>query len=534
VRTDVLIVGAGPAGLVLAAVLADHGVPFRILDRKAGPVDESRAAIVHVRTLELLDRLGLAQRAVASGVRTTRVEVWERGRRLGAVPLDGAADVTPFPYALALEQDRTERLLVEHLATAGARVEWNTEMRSLSAGPEGVTAMVRAAGDSDERVTARWVVGADGARSAVRHAIGVGFTGDTYDLTGLLADVRMSVPEGRLTAGALRLNLTRGGFVGTLRLGNGRYRLFGAVPASMTVADRGSEVSHEAYATVPLDDIQRWFDEYFVVDATLESADWTALFRIHSRVAERFRVGDVFLVGDAAHIHSPAGGQGMNLAIGDAFNLGWKLALVARGQARAGLLDSYETERRPVALAVLRGTDRGFALEVAANPVLVWLRSHVAGRLIGPLTRLPAARHAIFRLFSQTWITYGDSPAVSSTFRARGGPRAGDRAPYGRFDSTGDGLYDVIGGTRHHLLVFPGPLGETGPELDALRRLLDAYAFEVTVRVVPAGERDLHARYGVRGPRLFLIRPDGHIGYIGSPAQMARLAAYLDRWYGRP
>jgi 2-polyprenyl-6-methoxyphenol hydroxylase-like FAD-dependent oxidoreductase len=533
VHSDVLIVGAGPAGLVLAAVLADHGVPFRIMDRKAGPVDESRAAIVHVRTLELLDRLGLADRAVAAGVRTTRVEVWERGRRLGTVPLDGRADVTPFPYALALEQDRTERLLVQRLSEAGARVEWDTEVVSVAAGPDGVTAVARAADGSPERVTARWVVGADGARSAVRHALGIGFSGDTYDLTGLLADVRMTVPDGQLTPGALRLNLTRGGFVGSLRLGNGRYRLFGAVPPSLTVADHGTDVSHDAYATVPLADIQRWFDEYFVVDATLSSADWTALFRIHSRVAERFRAGDVFLVGDAAHIHSPAGGQGMNLAIGDAFNLGWKLALVARGHAHAELLDSYETERRPVALTVLRGTDRGFALEVAANPVLVWLRSHVAGRLIGPLTRLPAARDAIFRLFSQTWISYADSPAVSSAFRARGGPRAGDRAPYGRFDATGNGLYDVIGGTRHHLLVFPGPLGETGPERDGLRRLLDAYAVEVTVHVVPPGERDLHARYGVRGARLFLIRPDGHIAYIGSPAQLSRLAAYLDRWYPR-
>jgi hypothetical protein len=241
----------------------------------------------------------------------------------------------------------------------------------------------------------------------------------------------------------------------------------------------------------------------------------------------------VFLVGDAAHIHSPAGGQGMNLAIGDAFNLGWKLALVARGQARSELLDSYEAERRPVALAVLRGTDRGFALEVTANPVLVWIRGHLAGRLIGPLTRLPFARDAIFRLFSQTWIAYGRSPAVASAFRAGGGPEAGDRAPYGRLDSSKDGVDGLIGGTRHHLLVFPGPLGDLGPTLDAVERLVASYRIEVAVHVVPATARELHARYGVRGPRLFLIRPDGHIGYIGSPIQVAIFQAYLDRWFLR-
>ena len=412
--TDVLIVGAGPAGLVLAAVLADHGVPFRIVDSKAGPVDESRAAIVHVRTLELLDRLGLADAAVSRGVRTTRVEVWERGRQLGAVPLDGHADVTPFPYALALEQDRTERLLAEHLAVRGVRIEWRTELVSLD--PDGPTAVVRRADGSDETVSAAWIVGADGARSPVRRAAGVGFTGDTYDLTGLLADVDMSLPDG-LGDGAIRLNLTGGGFVGMLRLGNGRYRLFGAVPPSLTVAPPGDsgtagEASHEAYAEVPLADIQRWFDEYFVVDAKLRAAAWTALFRIHSRVAERFRSGNVFLVGDAAHIHSPAGGQGMNLAIGDAFNLGWKLGLVANGEARESLIDSYESERRPVAKTVLNGADRGFALETTSNAVVSWLRFHVGGRLIGPATWLPAVRAALFRLFSQTWIGYRGSPAV--------------------------------------------------------------------------------------------------------------------------
>jgi 2-polyprenyl-6-methoxyphenol hydroxylase-like FAD-dependent oxidoreductase len=542
VRTDVLIVGAGPAGLVLAAVLADHGVASRIVDRKAGPVDESRAAIVHVRTLELLDRLGLADRAVARGVRTTRVEVWERGRRLGVIPLDGRGDVTPFPFALALEQDRTERLLVEHLTASGVRVEWHTELVSLTPDADGATAVVRGEDGSQETVEARWVVGADGARSAVRHAVGVGFAGDTYGQTGLLADVEMETAAGGPAAGeadpaggagAIRLNLTAGGFVGTLRLGNGRHRLFGAVPATLTATPSSAEVSHEAYAEVPLADIQRWFDEYFVIDARLRSAAWTALFRIHSRVADRFRVGAVFLVGDAAHIHSPAGGQGMNLAIGDAFNLGWKLALVARGQARSALLDSYEAERRPVALAVLRGTDRGFALEVTANPVLVWIRGHVAGRLIGPLTRLPFARDAIFRLFSQTWIAYGRSPAVASAFRARGGPKAGDRAPYGQFESMKGGIYGLIGGTRHHLLVFPGPLGDVGPPLDALERLVASYQIEVAVHVVPTTARDLHARYGARSPRMFLIRPDGHIGYIGSPGQLSLFEAYLNRWFSR-
>jgi 2-polyprenyl-6-methoxyphenol hydroxylase-like FAD-dependent oxidoreductase len=194
------------------------------------------------------------------------------------------------------------------------------------------------------------VVGADGARSPVRHALGIDFSGGTYSQTGLLADVELEVPTNAyLPAGTLRLNLTSGGFVGIFGLGNGRHRLFGAVPPGFTPPSNDAEISHEAYAEVASADIQQWLDDYFVVDARIRSTSWTALFRIHSRIADHFRSGSAFLVGDSAHIHSPAGGQGMNLAIGDAFNLGWKLALVATRQAHEQLLDSYEAERYPIA-----------------------------------------------------------------------------------------------------------------------------------------------------------------------------------------
>jgi 2-polyprenyl-6-methoxyphenol hydroxylase-like FAD-dependent oxidoreductase len=542
VHTDVLIVGAGPAGLVLAAVLADHAVEFRIVDRKAGPVTQSRAAIVHVRTLELLHRLGIADRAVARGVKTTQVEIYERGRPAGEFPLAGQESValTPFPYALGLEQDRTEQLLVDWLAECGHGVDWDTELVTLTGGPDGARAGVRRTDGTEETISARWVVGADGARSPVRHAVGIGFAGSTYRQTGLLADVDIDLPAGAdLRAGTLRLNLTRGGFVGIFRLANGRYRLFGAVPPDLTPPNPSDDVSHEAYADVPLADIQRWFDEYFAINAPLTGAAWTALFRIHSRIADRFRAGSVFLVGDAAHIHSPAGGQGMNLAIGDAFNLGWKLALVANGQAHPGLLDSYQAERHPVAMTVLRGADRGFALETMPHPIAAWVRSHVATRLVGPLTRLAAVRTAIFRLFSQTWISYRHSPVVAGEPGGNRGPRPGDRAPYGHFESNNDGapgdLFDVIGGTRHHLLLFEG--SEPDPKIPARRRtiedLLGRYPVDIRIHPVPSSERTLHSRYRVRRPRLFLIRPDGHVAYAGSPDNLSRFAAFLDRLYIR-
>jgi 2-polyprenyl-6-methoxyphenol hydroxylase-like FAD-dependent oxidoreductase len=501
VGTDVLIIGAGPAGLTLAALLAEYGVDFQILDSKSGPVDQSRAALVHVRTLELLDRLGLADEAVARGVKTTTVEIYEQGRRAASFPLagKGAEAATPYPFALGIPQDQTEQLLVEHLARRGRKVSWRTTLIGLAVTPTQTTAAVRRSDGTEDSISARWVVGADGARSTVRHALGIDFSGGTYSQTGLLADVELEIPTGDdLPEGALRLNLTRGGFVGIFALGKGRHRLFGAVPSGFTASSNSAEVSHEAYAEVPSADIQRWLDDYFAVDARIRSTRWTALFRIHSRIADHFRSGSAFLVGDAAHIHSPAGGQGMNLAIGDAFNLGWKLAVVTTGQAHEQLLDSYEAERYPVAKTVLRGSDRGFALETASHPVARWVRANIATRLVGPLTRLSAVRSAIFALFSQIWIAYPHSPAVADARIRRTGPRPGERAPFGRFWVTHDqaSVFDVCGGARHHLLLFEGPTPD--PRSPSRRRILEGllaqYAVDITIHDVPATEPTLHAR----------------------------------------
>jgi 2-polyprenyl-6-methoxyphenol hydroxylase-like FAD-dependent oxidoreductase len=543
VKTEVLIVGAGPSGLVLANVLARSGVDFRIVDAKPGPVAQSRAALIHVRTLELLDRLGLAGRAVERGVKTTRVEIYERGRCSAQVPLvgQGAEGHTPFPYALTLEQDRTEQLLIEGLGAHGRGVEWETRFVSLAQDEDGTCAVVRRPDGVHETISARWLVGADGASSSVRHALGLGFSGRTYQQTGFLADVELDMSAGASPApGALRLNLTRGGFVGMGQLSSGLYRLFGAVPPGFAARSPGDdEISHEPYAHVGLAAIQRWFDEYFHVRAKLDHVAWSSLFHLHTRIAHRFRVANVLLVGDAAHIHSPAGGQGMNLGIGDAFNLGWKLALVTRGEALERLLDSYEAERFPVATAVLRGSDRGFALEATSNPLAVWARATLVPRLVGPLLRLPVVRKQVFRLFSQTWISYRGSPAVAGDGRATAGPRPGDRAPYGPSSpprhSVPTRTFDLIGGTGHHLLLFEGhkPEPALGAKRQAIEELLGRYSVEAPIHVIATTERQLHQLWGASTARLFLIRPDGHVGFAGSPGQLAALAAYMDGLYAR-
>lgn len=497
---QVLIVGAGPSGLVLANVLAQHGVDHLVIDRRQGPVEQSRAALIHVRTLELLDRLGVAERAVGQGIRLDRADFRQAGRRLASVRLSRRDGDTPYDAPLVLEQGATESLLIERLNELGGEVAWRHTLRKFDHGEAEIVGPDGAA----ETIRADWVVGADGGGSTVRSTLGVGFGGRTYQQRGLLADAELVFPTGAdLDDETLRLDLTRGGFVGMFRLPSGSWRLFGTIPPKLAerIGDSSDQVSHEPFAAVPIEDLRWWLQEYFAAEAKLERVEWSALFRVHSRLADRFQVGNVFLVGDAAHLHTPAGGQGMNLGIGDAINLGWKLALVTTGRARPSLLASYESERRPVARKVLRGTDRGFALEATANPVAMWARNQLAARLLRPLLHLSWVQDAIFGLFSQTWIRYGRRPVLRSRDRLR----PGDRAPYA---GPGAGI------TRHVLLVTEGPARRQAEEI------VKRFALDVAVQAVPAGSRQ---------SALILIRPDGHV----AAADLRTLAAYLAHFYSR-
>jgi 2-polyprenyl-6-methoxyphenol hydroxylase-like FAD-dependent oxidoreductase len=535
---QVLIVGAGPSGLTLAAVLASRRVPFRIVDAKPGPAPQSRAAIVHGRTLELLDRLGVAEQALVDGTQIHHVEIHEGGRRRGRVPLAGPdTGGSACRHPLALSQHRTEQLLGHAVTAAGGRIEFGTRVVDIAPTSDGFDVMLAPEGGGTQRCAPRWIVGADGSRSAVRTAAGLEFTGSTYAQTGLLADVRLDEEvNGVIEAHSLRLNLVRGGFVGVLPLGGGTHRLFGAVPPGFTTRPDDDEVSHDPYASVDPAVLQEWLREYFLLDARVTEVVWSSLFRVHSRLAQQFRAGGAFLVGDAAHIHSPAGGQGMNLGVGDAFNLGWKLAAVATGQARPELLDTYEAERLPVARTVLRGADRGFALEATENPAVVWLRSHLLAPLIGPATRLRPVRAAVSRLLSQTWVRYRDSPAVTPT-RERTTTtttvRAGDRAPDGPLHSaSGTTLFEAVRGVEHDLLLFEGaqPLPDLQARRTAIEAITDRYLLPVRTHPVATTDRRLHELYDMTAPGVVLIRPDGHIAVVDD-LRGGRLALHLERHF---
>jgi 2-polyprenyl-6-methoxyphenol hydroxylase-like FAD-dependent oxidoreductase len=511
--TDVLVVGAGPTGLMLANQLARRGVRSLILDRHPGPSLETRALGVQARTLEIYAHLGIVERALELGKRATGANMWAQGRRAARLPLgDIGRGLSPYPFLLILGQDDNERLLGEALRDRGTAVAWNTELIGLTQETDRVLARLRQPDGTIREVSAAWVAGCDGARSAVRELNGIAFHGAPYEHVFFVADTRMTGP---MVPDELNIYLWREGFHLFFPMrGADHWRVVGIVPPPL----RGRE-------DLTLDALIPSIRQEAGSGLSLQECSWFSTYRIHHRRAERFRDRRCFLLGDAAHIHSPVGAQGMNTGLQDAYNLGWKLALVISGSAREALLDSYESERIPVARRLLRTTDRGFSLVVSDSRLAGLFRTRFAPRLLALAMRLERVQRLAFRTISQTGIAYPNSP-LSETLPGlpAGAPRAGDRFPWLRLTFSADGpAEDVFGkldDTRFTLIVIgqPAPPGAVPGLGDLLRTLV--------VPGSPANDREL-TRARIPRPAFYLLRPDGHVGLAGARLQGAAVARYV-------
>jgi 2-polyprenyl-6-methoxyphenol hydroxylase-like FAD-dependent oxidoreductase len=530
--TSVLVVGAGPTGLTLACELLRRGVSVRVIDQLEAPSPLSKAVVIHARTLEVLEPLGATETLVARGLHLGGVTMHASGKPIVSASLDELD--TRYPYLLSIAQADTEALLTACLERLGGRVERGLQLTALAQDADGVSATLRRADGTEERETAHWLVGCDGAHSNVRKQLGLDFEGRGYADQFVLADVKL---DGDLPRDRISTFFHAEGIAAFFPMPDDRWRIIGNAAAK---DDGPPGMAQEA---PPLAELQALVDRRTERKLVLLGDVWRARFRIHCRQVDRYRVGRAFLCGDAAHIHSPVGGQGMNTGIQDAHNLSWKLALAERGKASPALLESYHAERHGIGADVLRATDVATRVAMLRQPIARAIRDHLGGYLAS----LEVVQERVARAAAELDLSYKRSPIVSDAnitpWRAfGGGPQAGTRAPDGFVG--GERLLARLGDRAHTVLLFDGRAAGSYDKLTHIARGVRArHAGDVQVKlVVPAAsappgldpddvildaEGDLEARYGAHSECAFVIRPDLYIGFRSQPADEARLLVHL-------
>jgi 2-polyprenyl-6-methoxyphenol hydroxylase-like FAD-dependent oxidoreductase len=535
----VLVVGAGPTGLMVANELARHGVRPRIIDREPAPATTSRALVVQPRTLEIFDDIGVVDQTITAGDSASGLTITFAKK---AVELDfvgqltGPQNYTAYPEPRTLSQHDTERILTELLSKQGIEIERGQALTDLTQDGESVTASLHGEDGSIETVRCRWVIGCDGAHSAVRKAAGIPFTGSTYRDEFIMADAKLDwkLPHG----GLYGFPSPAGIFAAFSMPGENRYRIFGNFPP-------GPDGPSAEYSEPSHDEFQAMVDERVPFPVTVVEEYWVTRYRVHSRTVPRYRDGRVFLVGDAAHVHSPAGAQGMNTGIQDAYNLAWKLALVERGLADESLLESYQAERHPVGVQLLKTTDRLFSAFGGQNPLARLARGRVAPLLVGRVLSRSWVRQRFIGLLAQLRVRYPNSPLNAEDGSGwRDAPAPGDRAREAdvMIDGRAGRLHEVFRGTHHTVLLFTGLDDEARPAVELCRiaeQIEQMYPGLVTARVVTAERfadhpaalgdptRSAHHQYGIASASAFVVRPDKYIGYRCRPVDPDRLMADL-------
>jgi 2-polyprenyl-6-methoxyphenol hydroxylase-like FAD-dependent oxidoreductase len=513
---DVVVVGAGPAGLVAAAELARRGVRVRVIDKLAQPTDQSRAIAVHARSLDMFDRMGIVDEMVSTGIKATAMQLYAGHSRLFRIPLGGVDSA--FPFTLTTAQTETERVLGDHLQSLGVIVERGVELVGLAQDGGAAELTVRHDDGSTEQVSTSWVIGADGAHSTVRKMVGTRLAGSFVGERFLLGDVDA---EHGLDLDSMHTFFAPDGPVVVLPMLDGRMRFLAEV--------------HDAPGT-PMnmhptqDELQAILDRR-IGGIRVVRSHWLTSFEIHHARVPAYRWGRVFLAGDAAHIHSPAGGQGMNTGMQDAFNLAWKLAAVVNGQASDTLLDSYQAERIPIADGVIAFTDR-----LTSAGTLSGVPRRIRDVVIRMLSHVPAARRFMANMAEEVNINYRNSPIAVGPAPKHAKVAAGDHLPHA-VDAAVQKQLSVVCGVQNigHVLltVASGHVAPAAGE-GQVQVLVTADDIPVagydTVIADPNGV--VAQRFGLKNGGRVVIRPDGYIGAVASLDDTTTVADYFAKVRG--
>jgi 2-polyprenyl-6-methoxyphenol hydroxylase-like FAD-dependent oxidoreductase len=521
IKTDVIIVGAGPTGLSLACQLVRYGIDFVIIDRKTGVTSHSKAIGVQARTMEIYEQLGVAQEALDRGQIAGKIHIVSGGEVRGGVDLSAMGEgLSPYPYLFILDQSKNEQLLYEYLQNHHQEVLWQTELEHFTQDELSVIAQVKTANGMSElipqsggyAIEAKYLVGCDGAKSPVRQTLGLTFEGSTFERLFYVADAQIDwafshdAGYGCFSRSSVALFFPM--------VGEKRYRIIGTFPEGLE-KDEG-EILYE--------EIEQRIKEDSKLSLNISNVNWFSVYKVHTRAVNKFAVGRCFVAGDAAHIHSPAGGQGMNTGIQDVYNLAWKMAFVIQGYAEERLLETYNEERLPNAQRLLATTDRAFNVLVGSN----WFFSFMRMRIL-PLVAKYAIGHdfvgkTIFSLMSQIRINYHNAILSKQNDDAGFKIQAGDRMPYFLVD--GKSIYDQLHAPKFHLLVF----ADREHEMSDLQRELESIV-PIEYKVIPLNPQ-ISEIFGIGQSFHLLLRPDNYIGFISTEASLINLRNYLRRVEG--
>jgi 2-polyprenyl-6-methoxyphenol hydroxylase-like FAD-dependent oxidoreductase len=509
-KTDVIIIGAGPTGLALACQLIRYGIDFVIIDKKETTTPYSKAIGVQARTLEIYEQIGLAEKLISLGWKAEKARMIVGGQLRGEVDFsDIGRGMSDYPYVLIVEQGKHEALIHDFIQSRGHHVRWLTELESFSQDDSGVRAVIKSSTGETEAVEAKFLVGCDGAKSPVRHGLGLKFEGSTFERMFYVADVQI---DWEFKNDALMVFLMKHNLLAFFpMIGENRWRIVGTFPEEFA-KDEG-EVLYE--------EIEEQIKRDAELDLDITDVNWFSTYKVHTRHVNKFSEGRCFLAGDAAHIHTPAGAQGMNTGIQDGYNLAWKLAMVLRGLSDVKLLESYNEERLVNAENLLRTTDRFFNLVASPEPILTYLRMHVFPYIAGAAFSIDAVKKFVFPRISQIGINYRHSSISDHVADGDFQVKAGDRFPFFAID--GKSIFEALREPKFHLLSFSDGQGEkaTSELAPEFNGFVDVHEFPIYPRVAEIFGND--KSFNV------LLRPDNYIATISNETSLAPIENYLKR-----
>lgn len=513
-HTQVIIIGAGPTGLMAACQLARFNIDFIIIDTKPAPTHESRAMLVTARSMEIYQQMGIVDTVLQQGNVISKFAIYMKGREKAALQTSEAGyGLTDFPNLQAFEQFKNEELLYEQLKATGHDVLWRTSLVSFEQNDDLVFANIYNKSDPFRKIAvkASYLLACDGASSIVRQHLGLNFAGGTYQNKFFVADVQLNwqQPLNKLIASLSRSNFC----VFFPMYGDNNYRILGTLPESFSGID-----------DVSFDDLKGVIAENIQLPLNVDKLNWFSVYKLHHRCVDSFRINRCFLLGDAAHIHSPAGGQGMNTSLQDAHNLAWKLALVLHGVAGEKLTDTYHTERYPFAQWLLKFTDNIFAFMTGRNWLIYLVRTYLMPHVLRLVLSKKWITRRMFRVLSQIWYSYKKSPLSRQFIKQNLKFNAGDRCPYVMTEIEGkpQSIYHLLTEAKFHLLC----IGTNSDGSQVPDHLLPY------IKIVNLPINEDWQKLGVKTGLYLLVRPDNYIGLLSDEISPALITGYFDTFKG--